>query len=231
MSAHRSSSPPSQWYKAEIQRCIAHTTVSSSFSSSSSVSHIHTNRLISTSSHTIFFIMVCTNTDETMSICSVSPAVVDVQAVTRGNSTLLWCFTNSHTFSCETEKKSEESVLFFVIIYNVVVWSFSSLVSHNLLSVFSRQYAWFSSLVLSFVTTNCCVAGVLQLQRKRHIGNDIVAIVFQEENTPFVPDMIASNFLHGYVVVQVVNPCSDNVLYRVTYFPHYGLTLLPVINT
>ncbi|XP_071333106.1 rap1 GTPase-activating protein 1-like isoform X16 [Trachinotus anak] len=55
-----------------------------------------------------------------------------------------------------------------------------------------------------------------QLQRKRHIGNDIVAIVFQEENTPFVPDMIASNFLHAYVVVQVVNPCSDDVLYKVS---------------
>ncbi|XP_078111684.1 rap1 GTPase-activating protein 1-like isoform X8 [Sander vitreus] len=55
-----------------------------------------------------------------------------------------------------------------------------------------------------------------QLQRKRHIGNDIVAILFQEENTPFVPDMIASNFLHAYVVVQVVNPCTDNVLYKVS---------------
>uniref|UniRef100_A0A8C2BIW1 RAP1 GTPase activating protein n=2 Tax=Cyprinus carpio TaxID=7962 RepID=A0A8C2BIW1_CYPCA len=55
-----------------------------------------------------------------------------------------------------------------------------------------------------------------QLQKKRHIGNDIVAIVFQEENTPFVPDMIASNFLHAYVVVQVENACSDNVLYKVS---------------
>ncbi|KAF4096716.1 hypothetical protein G5714_022685 [Onychostoma macrolepis] len=55
-----------------------------------------------------------------------------------------------------------------------------------------------------------------QLQRKRHIGNDIVAIVFQDENTPFVPDMIASNFLHAYVVVQVGNACSDNVLYKVS---------------
>ncbi|XP_067095439.1 rap1 GTPase-activating protein 1-like isoform X3 [Osmerus mordax] len=55
-----------------------------------------------------------------------------------------------------------------------------------------------------------------QLQRKRHIGNDIVAILFQEESTPFVPDMIASNFLHAYVVVQVVNPCSENVLYKVS---------------
>ncbi|XP_046701121.1 rap1 GTPase-activating protein 1 isoform X2 [Silurus meridionalis] len=55
-----------------------------------------------------------------------------------------------------------------------------------------------------------------QLQRKRHIGNDIVAIVFQEENTPFVPDMIASNFLHAYVVVQVENACTDNVIYKVS---------------
>ncbi|XP_062311340.1 rap1 GTPase-activating protein 1-like, partial [Osmerus eperlanus] len=55
-----------------------------------------------------------------------------------------------------------------------------------------------------------------QLQRKRHIGNDIVAIVFQEQNTPFVPDMIASNFLHAYVVVQVENAGSENVLYKVS---------------
>lgn len=43
-----------------------------------------------------------------------------------------------------------------------------------------------------------------QLQRKRHIGNDIVAIVFQEENTPFMPTMIASHFLHSFLVVQPV---------------------------
>ncbi|XP_061582884.1 rap1 GTPase-activating protein 1 isoform X7 [Cololabis saira] len=55
-----------------------------------------------------------------------------------------------------------------------------------------------------------------QLQRKRHIGNDIVAIVFQEENTPFVPDMIQSNFLHAYVVVQVENACTDNVTFKVS---------------
>ncbi|XP_067423100.1 rap1 GTPase-activating protein 1 isoform X2 [Emydura macquarii macquarii] len=55
-----------------------------------------------------------------------------------------------------------------------------------------------------------------QLQRKRHIGNDIVAIVFQDENTPFVPDMIASNFLHAYIVVQVEAACSENTLYKVS---------------
>ncbi|XP_074244460.1 rap1 GTPase-activating protein 2 isoform X5 [Saimiri boliviensis] len=55
-----------------------------------------------------------------------------------------------------------------------------------------------------------------QLQRKRHIGNDIVAIIFQEENTPFVPDMIASNFLHAYIVVQVEAPGTETPSYKVS---------------
>uniref|UniRef100_A0A5F8A680 RAP1 GTPase activating protein 2 n=1 Tax=Macaca mulatta TaxID=9544 RepID=A0A5F8A680_MACMU len=55
-----------------------------------------------------------------------------------------------------------------------------------------------------------------QLQRKRHIGNDIVAIIFQEENTPFVPDMIASNFLHAYIVVQVETPGTETPSYKVS---------------
>ncbi|KAG7515303.1 rap1 GTPase-activating protein 2-like isoform X1 [Solea senegalensis] len=55
-----------------------------------------------------------------------------------------------------------------------------------------------------------------QLQRKRHIGNDIVAVVFQEEATPFVPDMIASNFLHAFVVVQVEDLGSDVTTYKVS---------------
>ncbi|XP_027964903.1 rap1 GTPase-activating protein 2 isoform X5 [Eumetopias jubatus] len=55
-----------------------------------------------------------------------------------------------------------------------------------------------------------------QLQRKRHIGNDIVAIIFQEENTPFVPDMIASNFLHAYIVVQAENQGTETPSYKVS---------------
>ena len=61
-----------------------------------------------------------------------------------------------------------------------------------------------------------------QLERKRHIGNDIVAVIFQEENTPFAPDMIASNFLHAFVVVQKVSDTSSSpiaaskVKYRVS---------------
>lgn len=53
------------------------------------------------------------------------------------------------------------------------------------------------------------------MQRKRHIGNDIVAVVFQDENTPFVPDMIASNFLHAYVVVQAEGGGPDGPFYKV----------------
>uniref|UniRef100_A0A3B5KQ03 Rap-GAP domain-containing protein n=1 Tax=Xiphophorus couchianus TaxID=32473 RepID=A0A3B5KQ03_9TELE len=63
---------------------------------------------------------------------------------------------------------------------------------------------------------------VQQLQRKRHIGNDIVAAVFQEESTPFVPDMIASNFLHAYILVQVENPCTDHTTYKVRCIPFSG---------
>ncbi|VDN07647.1 unnamed protein product [Thelazia callipaeda] len=69
-----------------------------------------------------------------------------------------------------------------------------------------------------------------QLQRKRHIGNDIVAIVFQEANTPFSADMIASNFLHAFIVVQPIHPCTDKVRYRVSVtarddVPFFGPTL------
>ncbi|XP_052081396.1 rap1 GTPase-activating protein 1-like isoform X9 [Mytilus californianus] len=55
-----------------------------------------------------------------------------------------------------------------------------------------------------------------QLQRKRHIGNDIVVIVFQEENTPFVPNMIASHFLHSFIVVQPIDPNTDHTKYKVS---------------
>ncbi|XP_047454797.1 rap1 GTPase-activating protein 2 isoform X2 [Mugil cephalus] len=41
-----------------------------------------------------------------------------------------------------------------------------------------------------------------QLQRKRHIGNDIVALVYQEGNTPFLSDVIKSHFLHCFLVVR-----------------------------
>ncbi|XP_032665226.1 rap1 GTPase-activating protein 1-like isoform X3 [Odontomachus brunneus] len=69
-----------------------------------------------------------------------------------------------------------------------------------------------------------------QLQRKRHIGNDIVTIIFQEEATPFSPDMIASHFLHAFIVVQVIDPCTPNTRYKMSVtarndVPFFGPTL------
>ncbi|CAD5215999.1 unnamed protein product [Bursaphelenchus xylophilus] len=74
------------------------------------------------------------------------------------------------------------------------------------------------------------VGDTQQLQRKRHIGNDIVAIIFQEENTPFSPDFIASNFLHAYIVVQPIDSGTDRTKYRVSVtarddVPFFGPTL------
>ncbi|KAJ9585309.1 hypothetical protein L9F63_002894, partial [Diploptera punctata] len=55
-----------------------------------------------------------------------------------------------------------------------------------------------------------------QLLRKRHIGNDIVTIVFQEPGAqPFTPKNIRSQFQHVFIVVRAINPCSDSTQYRV----------------
>ncbi|XP_017342984.1 rap1 GTPase-activating protein 1 isoform X3 [Ictalurus punctatus] len=91
-------------------------------------------------------------------------------------------------------------------------------VTHGQTGTESVYYNFHNKEVMFHVSTKLpyTEGDMQQLQRKRHIGNDIVAIVFQEENTPFVPDMIASNFLHAYIVVQVENACSDNVLYKVS---------------
>jgi len=67
-----------------------------------------------------------------------------------------------------------------------------------------------------------------QLQRKRHIGNDIVSVVFQEGETPFSPDMVTSHFLHAYIVVRPEPGDPDT--YRVTVtaradVPYFGPSL------
>ncbi len=50
-----------------------------------------------------------------------------------------------------------------------------------------------------------------QLQRKRHIGNDIVCVVFLEaDHTDFSPACIKSHFLHTFIVVR----CSPRARLR-----------------
>ncbi|KAM9310470.1 rap1 GTPase-activating protein 2 isoform 2-T2 [Pholidichthys leucotaenia] len=56
-----------------------------------------------------------------------------------------------------------------------------------------------------------------QLQRKRHIGNDIVALVYQEGQTPFLSDLIKSHFLHCFLVVRRIQRKEEpaGVVYQV----------------
>ncbi|XP_021443065.2 signal-induced proliferation-associated 1-like protein 3 isoform X1 [Oncorhynchus mykiss] len=55
-----------------------------------------------------------------------------------------------------------------------------------------------------------------QLLRKRHIGNDIVTVIFQEPGAlPFTPQNVRSHFQHVFVIVRVHNPCSDDTCYSV----------------
>lgn len=57
-----------------------------------------------------------------------------------------------------------------------------------------------------------------------------MAIVFQEENTPFSPAMIASHFLHAFIVVQPLEPNTPNCRYKISVtarddVPFFGPTL------
>ncbi|XP_026547892.1 signal-induced proliferation-associated protein 1-like, partial [Notechis scutatus] len=53
-----------------------------------------------------------------------------------------------------------------------------------------------------------------QLLRKRHIGNDIVTIIFQEPGAlPFTPRLVRSQFQHVFIVVRVHHSSMDHTTY------------------
>lgn len=55
-----------------------------------------------------------------------------------------------------------------------------------------------------------------QLLRKRHIGNDIVTLVFQEPRAlPFTPKNIRSHFQHVFIIVRAIEPCTPKTRYSV----------------
>jgi len=54
-----------------------------------------------------------------------------------------------------------------------------------------------------------------QVERKRHIGNDIVVIVFKEGNNPLNPLTIVSSFIHIIIVVQPILEKSKT-FYRIS---------------
>eukprot|EP01102_Stenamoeba_stenopodia_P004009 TRINITY_DN1414_c0_g1_i2.p1 TRINITY_DN1414_c0_g1~~TRINITY_DN1414_c0_g1_i2.p1 ORF type:complete len:217 (+),score=47.39 TRINITY_DN1414_c0_g1_i2:218-868(+) len=60
------------------------------------------------------------------------------------------------------------------------------------------------------------------LERKRHLGNDIVVIVFKEGNkSEFSPNLMRSQFNHIFAVVNFV----EKDVYRVAIYSKYGVPL------
>lgn len=58
----------------------------------------------------------------------------------------------------------------------------------------------------------------MKLERKRHIGNDIVVILFQEGDTEYKPTTISSRQVHVVIVVKKIKLEEDpqNTYYRFT---------------
>ena len=64
-------------------------------------------------------------------------------------------------------------------------------------------------------TCICFFSPIWQLLRKRHIGNDIVTVIFQEPGCePFSPRAIRSHFQHIFVVVRVDTHDPQHHKYR-----------------
>ncbi|XP_022081278.1 signal-induced proliferation-associated 1-like protein 1 isoform X3 [Acanthaster planci] len=84
--------------------------------------------------------------------------------------------------------------------------------THSVYATYQKHEIMFHvSTMLPFTANNR-----QQLLRKRHIGNDIVTIVFQEPGAePFTPKTIRSQFQHVFVVVRAIDPNTDNVFYTV----------------
>ena len=71
-------------------------------------------------------------------------------------------------------------------------------------------------LSLSHTHTHTHTHTHLQVNKKRHIGNDIVCVVFLDNaQTVFNPSWIRSHFIHCYVVIQRVQGAHGQPLYKV----------------
>ncbi|KAG0237834.1 Rap/ran-GAP protein [Actinomortierella wolfii] len=66
-----------------------------------------------------------------------------------------------------------------------------------------------------------------QIQRKRHIGNDIVCIVYVDGVQPFMPTAIKSQFLHIFILIHEIQLPNGTVAYSATiacdeHVPDFG---------
>lgn len=65
-----------------------------------------------------------------------------------------------------------------------------------------------------------------QLERKRHIGNDIVVLVFMDGRTPYHPGTISSEFNHVFVVIQPVSIQGERC-YKIGCVAKDGVPAIP----
>ena len=64
------------------------------------------------------------------------------------------------------------------------------------------------------------------MNKKRHIGNDIVCVVFLDNTgAVFNPSWIRSHFIHAYIVVQHITGSHGQPLYRVSYHGNHLMWL------
>ena len=88
---------------------------------------------------------------------------------------------------------------------------------HDLTGLYSVYTHWRSIEVMFHVSTLLPYEknDPQKLQRKRHVGNDIVCVVFLEaDNTRFSPSCIKSHFLHTFIVVR----CSPKIKFSPTRY-------------
>jgi len=62
-----------------------------------------------------------------------------------------------------------------------------------------------------------------QIQRKRHLGNDMVVIVFHDGNTPFSPHTITSKYIQVFIIVRVIDRDLEKPKYKVSVIRRGGV--------
>jgi len=69
-----------------------------------------------------------------------------------------------------------------------------------------------------------------QIEKKRHIGNDIVLVVFQDKTAePFSPLTVASHFIEVIMVVRLEKKKKDKPYYRIAVSTKKGLPPFPPV--
>jgi len=67
-----------------------------------------------------------------------------------------------------------------------------------------------------------------QLERKRHLGNDVVMLIFNESSTPFDPAVIRSEFNHIFFVIsKLPSPQGSSTRYRLQCAAKKGVEPFP----